>query len=240
MSNGAVVLLSGGLDSAVALFHAVNSDSPDYETVHALSFQYGQRHQAELNRASQMARAAGLPEGRHTILELPPFPVWSALTHGGTLDAITDMNPNVPASFVPGRNLMFVTLGAMYGYDRGLSTVVIGANQVDFSGYPDCRDNSLSCMERAVQRSFDWGDFKLARPLINMSKAEIWANADRLGILELVRTGTLSCYKGDQTERPWGFGCGECPSCLLRAGGWFEYQEKSRQSLTTRLSKGLG
>jgi len=236
--KGAVVLLSGGLDSTVALFHAVHSDSPDYERVHTLSFQYGQRHQAELNRAVQMSKAAGLPDGHHTVLELPTFPVWSALTHGGTLEALTDMNPTLPASFVPGRNLMFVTLGAMYGYDRGLQTVVIGANQVDFSGYPDCRDNSLQCMERAVQRSFGWSDFKLSRPLINMSKAEIWAHADRLGILELVRDGTLSCYKGDQTEHVWGFGCGECASCELRAAGWFLFQ--SRQSLTHCLSKGLG
>ena len=242
MSKGVVVLLSGGLDSAVALFHCVQSDSPDYDDVHALSFQYGQRHQAELNRASQMARAAGLPEGRHTILELPPFPVWSALTHGGTLDAITDMNPDVPASFVPGRNLMFVTLAAMYGYDRGLQTVVIGANEVDYSGYPDCRNTALRSMELAVRRSFDWSEFKLGRPLIDMSKAEIWAKADRMGILELVRTGTLSCYKGDQTEHLWGFGCGECPSCLLRAGGWFEFQraQQRRNPLEAMELGGLG
>ncbi len=236
MSRGAVVLLSGGLDSTVCLFEAVQLDG--FDEVHAVTFSYHQRHEVELIYAKKMAKAAGITS--HKIIEVPSLPGWSALTHGGSLNAKTSRNPSLPASFVPGRNLMFVTLAAMYGYNRGLDTVVIGANQVDYSGYPDCRETALAAMEIAIDLAFEWPGFSLLAPLLNMSKALIWARADSLGILELVRTETVSCYKGDPAENPWGQGCGECPACELRAAGWYEFVKLRLRDDYHELTRGLG
>jgi 7-cyano-7-deazaguanine synthase len=235
MSKGAIVLLSGGLDSTVCLFEAAQSGG--FDEIHAVSFSYYQRHKVELIYAEKMAKAAGITT--HKTIEVPCLPGWSALTHGGSLNAKTSRNPSLPASFVPGRNLMFVTLAAMYGYNRGLDTVVIGANQVDYSGYPDCRETALAAMEIAVGEAFEWSEFALLAPLLNLSKAMIWARADALGILEMVRTQTVSCYKGAQEENPWGRGCGECPACELRAAGWYEFV-KLRARGDYELTKGLG
>lgn len=235
MSKGAVVLLSGGLDSAVCLFQAVHGG--EFDTVHTVSFSYHQRHKVELIYAAKLAKAAGVLV--HTVIEVPSIPCWSALTDGGLLAAKTSRNPSLPASFVPGRNLLFVTLAAMYGYDRGLDTVVIGANQVDYSGYPDCREDALEAMRLVVDEAFAWPEFSLLAPLLYLSKASIWARADSLGILEMVRTETVSCYEGGQEENPWGRGCGGCPSCEIRAAGWYEFL-KLRARGDYELTKGLG
>lgn len=226
MSKGAVVLLSGGLDSTVCLFQAEHCEEFDHIT--ALSLDYGQRHQAELIAAKQMADAADVKD--HVVAGLGTFPVWSALTHGGSLDAKTGRNPKLPASFVPGRNLMFVTLGAMCAYQECVDTVIIGANQVDFSGYPDCREDALAAFELAIQEGFEWPEFELRAPLMDLSKAKIWALAESLGILELVRSSTVSCYNAGAIVHPWGRGCGDCPSCVLRAAGWYEFQSKRSDS----------
>jgi len=224
--NRAIVLLSGGLDSAVCLFDTVYSG--EFSHIDALSFDYGQRHRQEITRAEGIVETAKSFRGAeivHTIIEAPRFPVWSALTHGGDLKSKTARNPRLPASFVPGRNLLLITLAAMFGYDRRASVVIIGANEIDFSGYPDCRQGTLRLVEAAIRTGFDWPDFVVRAPLIRMSKASIFERAEMLGVLDFVVASTLSCYEGDETAHPWGHGCGLCPSCRIRAAGWHEFRK---------------
>jgi 7-cyano-7-deazaguanine synthase len=204
-----------------------------YDKLWAVSFRYGQRHELELKDAERVVAALPRKVEEYKVIDVPTMPVWSALTHGGNLHAATARNPSLPSSFVPGRNLLFVTLAAQAAYDFGADTVVIGANQVDYSGYPDCRSEALQAMALAVQESFDWHQFMLWAPLLNLNKAEIWARADHLGILDFVTHNTLSCYVGSMEGHLWGRGCGECPSCILRAAGYYRFLKERPKTLAT-------
>ncbi len=211
----AVVVFSGGQDSTTCLLYAVQQ----YDEVHAITFDYGQRHVQEIEVAKQIA--ADLNLAAHKVLDvglLNELAV-SALTR----DAIPVSNElqenGLPNTFVPGRNILFLTLAAIYAYQVGADTVITGVCETDFSGYPDCRDEFVKALNKACVLGME-KNIRFDTPLMWLNKAETWALADKIGRLDYVRQKTLTCYNGII-----GDGCGECPSCKLRAKGLQDYQQ---------------
>ena len=211
----AVVVFSGGQDSTTCLLYAVQQ----YDEVHAITFDYGQRHVQEIEVARQIA--ADLNLAAHKVLDvglLNELAV-SALTRDA-IPVSNDLQENgLPNTFVPGRNILFLTLAAIYAYQVGADTVITGVCETDFSGYPDCRDEFVKALNHAVKLGME-RDVKFETPLMWLNKAETWALADKIGRLDYVRQKTLTCYNG-----VIGDGCGECPACKLRAKGLHDYQQ---------------
>lgn len=208
--NKALVLLSGGQDSTTCMYWAI--DRFGRENVSTISFDYGQRHRIELECAENIATGAGVP---HTCL---PIDTFAAL--GG--DALTDVSVDVPeeeeaglpSTFVPGRNLVFLTFAAAYAWQRGIEHLVTGVAQTDYSGYPDCRENTIDALQKAVRLGME-SDLCIHTPLMFLSKKETVELARDLGALDAMAL-THTCYNG---ERP---PCGECAACKLRAKGFSE------------------
>jgi 7-cyano-7-deazaguanine synthase len=230
MSNGAaLVLFSGGQDSTFCLAWALDR----YETVETVGFDYGQRHAAELTVRERLRQALGEIDARWAkrlgadhMLELPELGRISdtALTR----DAEIEMNAaGLPSTFVPGRNLLFFTYAAALAYRRGMRTLVGGMCETDFSGYPDCRNDTLQTLAQAISLGTDT-TFTIETPLMWIDKAGTWALAEKLGgmpLVELIVEDSHTCYLGIRTRRhAWGYGCGHCPACVLRAKGWDAWQ----------------
>lgn len=232
MHTTALVLFSGGQDSTTCLAHALSK----YERVETLAFDYGQRHVVELE-----ARLAV----REAIAQR--FPTWAAklgedhLLDAGVLGQISETSltrdtaiamesSGLPNTFVPGRNLLFLTLAAALAYRRGLQVIVTGVCETDFSGYPDCRDDTMKAMQLALSLGMD-KRYLIDTPLMWIDKAATWQLAHDLGeraqpegggqtLVDLITEHTHTCYQGDRTHRhAWGYGCGACPACELRANG---------------------
>ena len=222
--SGALVLFSGGQDSATCLAWALDR----FERVETVGFDYGQRHRAELEvragfRAGLLAARPdwGARLGADRVLDLAVLGAISetALTRDM---AITINAAGLPNTFVPGRNLVFLTFAAAIAYRSGLKHIVTGVCETDFSGYPDCRDDTVKALQVALNLGME-SRFVLETPLMWLDKAATWALAERLGgvaLTELVRTQTLSCYAGNMTMQDWGMGCAACPACDLRARGY--------------------
>ncbi|GIV24315.1 MAG: 7-cyano-7-deazaguanine synthase [Bacteroidia bacterium] len=211
----AIILLSGGQDSATALLWAQENLK---EPLWALSFSYGQRHLVELACAHRVAQLLGVP---HTVLELgslwAQWEVPSALTAEKPIQVTPD---GLPTTFVPGRNLLFLVVAAIWGYPRGETRLVIGASQVDYSGYPDCRGPFMAAAQAALTQALD-RPIEVLAPFLDWDKAQLWRYADSRGARELIAEETHTCYQGDRTHRhPWGYGCGACPACQLRKAGY--------------------
>lgn len=225
----ALVLFSGGQDSTVCLAHALAT----YTQVETIGFAYGQRHAIELEtRLDVLARLKqkfplwATRLGPDHLLELPTLGRISetSLTRDVEIEMETGGLPN---TFVPGRNLLFFTYAAALGYRRGITTLVGGMCETDYSGYPDCRNDTLQTLARAI--SLGMGkDFAIVTPLMYVDKAGTWAMANRLGgaaLIDLIVEATHTCYLGERTMRhAWGYGCGSCPACVLRAKGWQKWQ----------------
>lgn len=227
-SEGALVLFSGGQDSATCLAWALAR----YGRVETLGFDYGQRHRVELEcRAAVRAGLAGLKAewadrlGQDHMIDLGILGAISetALTRESELAMQADGLPN---TFVPGRNLLFLTFAAALAYRRGLKVIVGGMCETDYSGYPDCRDDTIKALQVALNLGMD-RRFVLETPLMWIDKAQTWALARDLGgdaLVELIRRETHSCYLGERkTLHPWGFGCRTCPACQLRAQGYEKF-----------------
>ena len=222
--SGALVLFSGGQDSATCLAWALDR----FERVETIGFDYGQRHRNELDaRKTVLDRIQIFPQwagrlGEDRILDLGVLGEISdtALTQDM---AITTAASGLPNTFVPGRNLLFLTFAAAIAYRRGLKHVVTGVCETDYSGYPDCRDDTIKALQVALNLGMETR-LVLETPLMWIDKAQTWALAEQLGgpdLVELIRAETLTCYKGDaETQNPWGRGCGECPACDLRRNGF--------------------
>ena len=211
MNSKAVVLLSGGQDSTTCLFWAIKEG---FDIV-ALTINYGQRHLSEIESAITVNRIAG--SFRHEIYTLPTLPVESALIDTEKdINAPHKINPNLPASFVPGRNALFLALAASFGYSFGATTIIIGVNQTDFSGYPDCRMPFIHAMGGAMSQALDT-DVSIQAPLINMPKKDICITGFALGdkCIEAL-SYTTTCYNGSYPP------CGTCPSCVIRAKGFLD------------------
>ncbi len=227
--DAALVLFSGGQDSATCLAWALSR----YRRVETLGFDYGQRHAVELVlRPSLLASMRRLnPDwdarlGDDHLLDLSLLGEISesALTR----DTEIAMQANgLPTTFVPGRNLLFITVAAALAYRRGLPVLVGGMCETDYSGYPDCRNDTLRALEQALQLGMA-SRLSLQTPLMWLDKAATWSLAESLGgeaLVELIRTDTHTCYLGERGElHDWGHGCGRCPACELRANGYAAYR----------------
>ena len=228
MAETALVLFSGGQDSTTCLAWALDR----FDRVETVGFDYGQRHRVEL-------------EVRPRILKIfkAKFPAWSdRLGPDQVLDlsvlgavsetaltrdvAIAMGEGGLPTTFVPGRNILFLTLAAAHAYRRGARHLVAGVCETDYSGYPDCRDDTMKAVQVALNLGME-RRFVLHTPLMFVDKAGTWALAEALGgqgLVDLVVRDTHTCYQGDRTSlHPWGYGCGQCPACELRAAGWERY-----------------
>jgi 7-cyano-7-deazaguanine synthase len=214
----ALVILSGGQDSVTCLHWALR----EFARVEALSFDYGQRHAIELNAAREIASSLGVAHKlvkAEVLGQLAP----SALTDASRpIDAQGGLH-GLPSTFVPGRNAVFLNLAAAHAVPRGIQDLVIGACETDFSGYPDCREEFIAAMERALALALGV-ELRIHRPLMFRSKAQIFALAEELGCLSTVVEKTHTCYQGvRETLHAWGYGCGECPACVLRRQGFEEF-----------------
>ena len=221
----ALVLFSGGQDSATCLAWALDR----FEQVETIGFDYGQRHRVELEvrrRFLERLRPA-FPDwteklGADHVLELASLGAISetALTRAGEFSLAASGLPN---TFVPGRNLLFLTYAAALAYRRGLKHLVTGVCETDYSGYPDCRDDTIKALQAAINLGME-SRFVMDTPLMWIDKAQTWVMADKLGgdrLVELIIEETHSCYMGDRTSlHPWGYGCGACPACDLRSQGY--------------------
>jgi 7-cyano-7-deazaguanine synthase len=233
MHSTALVLFSGGQDSTTCLAQALSK----YQRVETIAFDYGQRHRVELG-----ARLQVLSEIKRQ------FPQWASklgddhLLDLAVLGSVSDTSltrdtafkmeaSGLPNTFVPGRNLLFLTLAAAVAYRRDLQVIVTGVCETDFSGYPDCRDDTMKAMQLALSLGMD-KRFLIDTPLMWIDKAETWALAHALGeksgtpgggkaLVDLIIEHTHTCYLGDREHRhAWGYGCGSCPACELRARGY--------------------
>ncbi len=226
--DSALVLFSGGQDSAVCLAWALAR----HGRVETVGFSYGQRHDAELAaRTRVLARlrtefphwAARLGEDHLVDLSGYGAVAESALT---TERAIEIGRQNLPTTFVPGRNIVFLTVAAALGWRRGVSVLVGGMCETDYSGYPDCRRETIDAAQRALSLGLGAG-VRVETPLMHLTKAQTWALARELGgdaLVELIVEETHTCYLGVRDRHEWGAGCGECPACDLRAKGWAEWR----------------
>jgi 7-cyano-7-deazaguanine synthase len=229
----ALVLFSGGQDSTTCLAWALSR----FAHVEMIGFDYGQRHAIELECRGRLldgikslyAHWAGKLGESHTIT-IPTLADISdtALT---CEVAITMRADGLPNTFVPGRNLVFLTFAAALAYRRGISHIVGGMCETDYSGYPDCRDETIKAMQAALSLGMA-KTFELHTPLMWLDKAATWTLAADLGgarLVDLIREHSHTCYLGDRGARhDWGFGCGECPACSLRARGWREYADSKK------------
>jgi 7-cyano-7-deazaguanine synthase len=224
----ALILFSGGQDSATCLAWALER----YGYVETVGFDYGQRHAIEMTCRQEVLNGfkRSFPEwggriGKDHIVDLTALGAISETSLTRDTE-ITLAKSGLPSTFVPGRNLIFLNYAAANGYPRGLTTLVAGMCEADFSGYPDCRKDTLDATMHSISLGMDM-PFSLKTPLMHVSKAGAWEMAHRLGgdtLVELIRTVTHTCYLGERGElREWGYGCGVCPACDLRSNGWEGY-----------------
>ena len=229
MHTRALVLFSGGQDSTTCLAHALTH----YAHVETLGFDSGQRHSVEL-------------QARQTVLQRLrwQFPHWAARLGpdhvlnvdvigqigGSSLTedvAIAMQQDGLPNTFVPGRNLLFMTLAGALAYRRGLQVLVTGVSEADFSGYPDCRDDTMKAMQLALNLGLE-RRLRISTPLMWRDKAAVWQLAFELGgqaLIDLIVQDSHTCYQGTRTPHAWGAGCGQCPACQLRASGWERWHQ---------------
>ena len=228
MKNEAVgVLFSGGQDSATVLAWALER----FARVDTVGFSYGQRHDVEMRVRGDVRERVADTLGRvdrlgtDTVIDLAGFGAISetALTRD---TEIAVLEGGLPNTFVPGRNLVFLTYAAALGWRTGFTHLAAGMCEADFSGYPDCRADTLDAQMRAISLGLD-KPFTLHTPLMHRSKAQAWELAEEIGgtaLVEIIRTQTHTCYRGERGAlHAWGHGCGDCPACEIRARGWAEY-----------------
>lgn len=232
-SDKALVLFSGGQDSATCLAWALDR----FGEVETIGFDYGQRHRVELEArlAVREAVAARFPAwgaklGPDRMVDLSGYGALaeSALTGGDDASVSETGESGLPKTFVPGRNLVFLTVAGAHAWLRKAGTLVTGVCQTDYSGYPDCRQDTIDAQARALSLGLDV-NLPVQTPLMHLTKAETWALAHDLGgdaLVDLIVEESHTCYRGTRGARhDWGHGCGACPACELRAKGWTEWRE---------------
>lgn len=215
--ENALVLFSGGQDSTTCLFWAISQ----FKTVTALCFTYGQRHAQEVEVARDIAKKANVS------FQVMDATIISHLSPNSLTDNSIEMDQDqptdsVPNTFVPGRNMLFISLAASLAFSRNIRHIVTGVSEAEFSGYPDCRNTFILSLNATMNLAMD-KNFQIHTPLMWKNKEDVWQLADSLGVFDLVRYQTLTCYKGVMAE-----GCGECPACKLRNKGLNNYL-KNRQ-----------
>lgn len=228
--NAALVLFSGGQDSTACLAWALDR----YERVETIGFTYGQRHIVEMEcRAVILSKLAQCSEkwaarlGDDAVLDLGVLGTMSQTAL--TKDIAIEMGASgLPTTFVPGRNLIFLNFAAAFAYRRGIDVLVAGMCETDYSGYPDCRRDTIDATERSLSLGMA-KSLTIETPLMWLDKAETWALGNEIGgrsFVEITLENTHTCYNGNRTDRhDWGYGCNACPACELRSKGWAEWQE---------------
>ena len=223
----ALVVFSGGQDSTTCLFWAKRH----FARVTALSFVYGQKHALEVELAEKIAMKAGVRFERMDI------PFIAKLSRNSLTDPSIAMDKEKPAgtppnTFVPGRNLFFLSIAAVFAQQHGIRHIVTGVSQTDFSGYPDCRDDSIKALQVAVNLGMD-SRYTLHTPLMFLDKAATWRLAEELGgqpLVDVILEESHTCYEGERGRRfAWGYGCGVCPACLLRRRGYEAYMAEKQE-----------
>ncbi|MCF0195807.1 MAG: 7-cyano-7-deazaguanine synthase QueC [Bacteroidaceae bacterium] len=220
LNEKALVVFSGGQDSTTCLFWAL----AHFSEVAALTFTYGQKHAQEVEMARVIAHDAGVAWDVMDVSFISRLSTGCSLTD--TSLEIEEEKPEgaLPTTFVPGRNLFFLSVAAVYARERGIRHLVTGVSQTDYSGYPDCRDAFVKSLNVTLNLAIDH-QFVIHTPLMWIDKAQTWALADSLGVLDLVRKRTLTCYNGIP-----GDGCGHCPACKLRREGLQRYLSSKDKS----------
>ena len=220
METKALVLFSGGQDSTTALFWA----QKEFDQVYAIAFDYGQSHVKEIYQAQKIARRAQVP---FEVVIINPKTLTSSLTDMRIdHNEPHEKNSKLPASFTPGRNLLFITLAAVHAYDMDIDNLVMGVCQTDYSGYPDCRRRFIDSAEKTWKLATERA-VTIHTPLMALTKAETWKLAHELGVLEIIRTKTLTDYNGDMEQmNDWGYGRLDNPASKLRAAGYKEAVDK--------------
>lgn len=213
--NKALVVFSGGQDSTTCLYWA----KQNFDEVEAISFDYGQKHRLELEVAGVIAQKARIP------LQVFKLDLLSQITNNALTTPELEVEKDKPAdrppnTLVEGRNMLFLTYAAIVAKSKGIHHLVTGVGQADYSGYPDCRDEFIKSLNQTLNLSMEYV-YEIHTPLMWKSKAEIWRLSDELGIFELVRNETLTCYNG-----LIGDGCGHCPACKLRKNGLYAYLDQ--------------
>ncbi len=216
----ALVVLSGGQDSTTCMFWAKER----FAEVQAVTFSYGQHHVSEIKAAEELARIAGVD------WKLLNVPLIGSIARNSLTCSDMKMDEEKPAgghpnTFVPGRNLFFISIAAVYARERGIRHLVTGVGQTDFSGYPDCRDTFIKSLNVTLNLALE-EQFVIHTPLMWVDKEETWAMADKLGVLDIIREKTVTCYNGLA-----GDGCGHCPACKLRRRGLEKYLEDKKKGL---------
>jgi 7-cyano-7-deazaguanine synthase len=214
MTKKAVIVFSGGQDSTTCLIHAL----PRYDEIHCITFDYGQRHRAEIEVAQQLSKKLGVTA--HKILDaslLNELAISSLTRDNIPVPSANSSEGGLPNTFVPGRNILFLTLASIYAYQVQAHTVITGVCETDFSGYPDCRDEFVKALNKAIELGMDY-KLHIETPLMWLNKAETWALAEHHKKLDFIREYTLTCYNGIKGE-----GCSDCDACNLRAKGLNEF-----------------
>ena len=217
----ALVVLSGGQDSTTCLYWA----KKHFDKVRALTFSYGQRHIREVEIAKELAEEADVPWESMDISFIGQLSPACSLTNPelNIEEEKREGDPD-PTTFVPGRNLFFLSIAAIYARNHGIYDIVTGVGQADYSGYPDCHDSFVKSLNATLNLAID-EQFRLHTPLMWLDKMQIWALADELGVLDTIRNNTLTCYNGVM-----GDGCGHCPACKLRREGYQKYINSKEQT----------
>lgn len=215
--SAALVCFSGGQDSTTCLFWAMK----EFAEVETVCFTYGQKHSLEVERARAIAKEYNVP------FHLLDVSLLGQLAPNSLTDSSIEMDKekpadNYPNTFVPGRNLIFLTFAAILARSKGIYHIVTGVSEADYSGYPDCRDMFIRSLNTTLNLAMD-EQFTLHTPLMDRDKSQVWELADELGVFELVRTQTLTCYNGIPAD-----GCGECPACQLRREGLESYLRRRK------------
>ena len=219
--SSALVVFSGGQDSTTCLAWAKNR----YDHVETITFDYQQKHSIEIEQAKKIAEILKVPNYVFII------DIFAQLADSALLDVNKDQDinaahhakPNLPASFVPNRNTIFFAIAHAYAQKQGLDHIITGINQTDYSGYPDCREPFVKNLEMSLNMGSE-SNIVFKYPLINLTKAETFQMAKDEGVLDLILEESHTCYNGDRSEKHnWGYGCGNCPACVLRKKGWNEY-----------------
>ncbi len=223
----AVVVFSGGQDSTTCLIQAI----AQYDEVHCITFDYGQRHKLEIEVAEAICKELNITAHKVMDVGLLNELAISSLTRD-SIEVSHELQANgLPNSFVPGRNILFLTLAGIYAYQIGAESVITGVCETDFSGYPDCRDEFVKSLNQSLVLGMD-RTFTIETPLMWLNKAETWALADQKHQLDFVREKTLTCYNGII-----GDGCGDCPSCDLRRAGLTDYLDNRAEVMASLVSK---
>jgi 7-cyano-7-deazaguanine synthase len=215
----ALILFSGGQDSTTCLYWA----KKQFDYVNAIGFDYGQMHVKELEQAKKIADLNNI---EYKIFDIKNLLASSSLTNFTNHNEKSKINNELPASFVAGRNILFLSIAGSYASELKINDIVTGVCQTDYSGYPDCRKISIDAMQQVLSLAYGSGDFRIHTPLMYINKAETWKLAKELNCLDIIIKETLTDYNGDLTMNEWGMGINNNPATKLRVEGFYEAKNK--------------